>query len=567
MRKKIFFSIIVAGLIITSITMLVSGLLFQSVIQDVMKENVRQLSTLIHQELEQRLQRNEALFPLDNELQNIRVTLIDQDGTVFYDTSKDIASLENHADRPEIQEAMELGFGESLRVSESMGHITYYYAWKLSNQQVLRIAKEETSWVGVMRGYLPIGGGALIVVILFSFYISSYLSHVIIQPLENIAASFNRGKVEVPYKELLPFQSIILQQRAQINQQINELKKEQDKVTRMMNHMKEGFLILDREHRILTINDAAIHLLEARQDVYFYKHVLALTRNQELLATIKLVDAEGIAQTKIIDIGGKSIRFFINTIYEQEQINGIMLFLLDVSEQQRMEKLRREFTSNVSHELKTPLTSIAGFAEMIHSDMIHSLEDAKYFAGKIQQEAKRMILLVSDILKLSKIEESRTKEFEQLDIQKIVASAIEHLQFVAQAKQVTLIERCDSIMVEGNLHLLDELVYNLIDNAIRYNIEQGSVVVSAAVNGEYMELRVKDSGIGIADKYRSRIFERFFTVDKSHSKTSSGTGLGLSIVKHIVEYHGGTISVTSKENEGSEFIILLPLHQATSHNS
>ena len=238
-----------------------------------------------------------------------------------------------------------------------------------------------------------------------------------------------------------------------------------------------------------------------------------------------------------------------------------MLFLLDVSEQQRMEKLRREFTSNVSHELKTPLTSISGFAEMIHSDMIHSMEDAKYFAGKIQQEAKRMNYLVSDILKLSKIEESKNKEFEQVEMRKIVLTAMDHLQLIAQEKKVRLIEQCDPIIVEGNLHLLDELVYNLIDNAIRYNVEGGFVQVAAVSTGTQLELRVKDSGIGIKEKYRGRIFERFFTVDKSHSKTSSGTGLGLSIVKHIVEYHGGTITVESMEGAGSEFIVSLPLVQ------
>ncbi len=561
MRKKIFFSIIAAGLAIASIMMLVTGILFQSVIQDVMQDNVRQVSVLIRQEVEQRLQDGEVLFPLHQELSNIRITLVNADGVVAYDNEIDASLLANHANRPEVQQAQEIGFGQSMRVSESLGGITYYYAWELSNHQILRIAKEEISWIGVMRGYLPIGGGALIVVVLFGFYISSHLSHAIIQPLENIAASLNRGKVEVPYKELLPFQSIILQQRLQINQQINELKKEQDKVTGMMNHMREGFFLLDRDHKILTINDAAIYLLEARQDTYFYKHVLALTRNQELLALIQLVEAEGKAQTKIIDIGSKAIRFFINAIYEQKRLDGIMLFLLDVSEQQRMEKLRREFTSNVSHELKTPLTSISGFAEMIHSDMIHSMEDAKYFAGKIQQEAKRMNYLVSDILKLSKIEESKNKEFEQVEMRKIVLTAMDHLQLIAQEKKVRLIEQCDPIIVEGNLHLLDELVYNLIDNAIRYNVEGGFVQVAAVSTGTQLELRVKDSGIGIKEKYRGRIFERFFTVDKSHSKTSSGTGLGLSIVKHIVEYHGGTITVESMEGAGSEFIVSLPLVQ------
>lgn len=560
MRKNIFIGFVSVGIAVSCLVAIMSGFMFQRVILDIVKEDILQFSLLMHEELEERVVQNND-WNLGKLIESdYRLSVMEADGRVIFDSSLPVAEMENHADREEVRQANELGYGESTRYSKSLRQATYYYARKLSNGMIMRLSKSTDSWISVFAKYLPIASIMLGFILLFAFTVSSRISLAITKPIESLVKSFQSDSASVPYKELQPFQTMMMRQRVQINDQMNQLRRERDKLTGLINHMNEGFLILDMERRIISINEAAVAMLKARAGSYFYKNVMALTRNHEFFDALDNAYT-GVHQTKIIRLDNKSIRFFMSAIEDNGNLDGVMVFLLDVSEQIRLEKIRREFTSNVSHELKTPLTSISGFAEMIHSDMIASLADAKYFAGKILQESNRLFQMVSEILRLSQIEEAVIKEFDTIDLSSVVTQAIDQLQVVADKKQVALIFDEHPVRLQANRNLLMELVYNLINNAIRYNKEGGHVWITVKLINDSVELRVKDEGIGIDTKYQERIFERFFTVDKSHSKQQGGTGLGLSIVKHIIEYHHGSIKIESVVGEGSEFIVQLPCVQ------
>lgn len=490
---------------------------------------------------------------------SFRVTLIAPDGGVLFDSDNDQASMENHLDRPEVQEALRTGSGEDIRRSETMGLDTCYYAAALSDGSILRVSKQTRSIGAVFAGVIPLMAGIVLLTLLLSMLLASRLTRRLVRPVEALAEDLENTVSLRGYEELEPFFAKLREKNRLIGEQVERLRAERDTIKTITSNMKEGLLLLGREKEILSVNASALSLLGTPEGDYEGRNVLVVSRAPELGECIEsAICGEG--ADVIFDREGRACHAFASPVRDDGGlVAGAIVLLLDVTEQQQAEQVRREFTANVSHELKTPLTSISGFAEMLQNGMASGEEDVKRFAGRIYSEARRLIALTDDIIRLSRIEQSGDVETEPVELRALCEGAVEALRFVAEQKQVELSASGDVVTVPGNRQMLDELVCNLADNAVKYNRPGGRVDLTVRREGEWVALTVADTGIGIPREHQARIFERFYRVDKSRSKQTGGTGLGLSIVKHIVERHGGSIFLESAPDAGTSVTVRLPL--------
>lgn len=485
-----------------------------------------------------------------------RLSLISADGKVIYDTRKDADTLANHADREEIKEALETGEGHSTRYSSTLLKKTTYIAKKLADGSVLRISSSrETIGVLVFEAMQPI----LIVIVaalIISAVIAARLSKKIVEPLNSL--DLEHPLENKTYDEIAPLLSRINRQHEQIKEQIKALQKKTDEFTQITDNMKEGLVLLDNDGKILSINPAACRLFEADEEC-IGKDFVSIGRSCEISAAIKRAEESGHSETRT-KCSGRIYQFDISRIESDGSARGSVILFFDMTEQQNAEKMRREFTANVSHELKTPLQGIIGSAELIENGMVRD-EDMPRFVGHIRSETQRLVNLINDIIRLSQLDEGDEMPHERIGLLSLSQEIAEDLGDAAKKKNVTLSVGGNEAYVFGVSRLLYEVIYNLCDNAIKYNREGGQVDINIDSVGGAAKLTVSDTGIGIAPKHQARIFERFYRVDKSHSKATGGTGLGLSIVKHAVQYHGGTVSIESEENKGTRITVTLPLSE------
>lgn len=485
-----------------------------------------------------------------------RLSLISADGKVIYDTREDADTLANHADREEIKEALEMGKGYSTRYSSTLLQKTTYIAKKLADGSVLRISSSrETIGVLVFEAMQPI----LIVIVaalIISAVIAARLSKKIVEPLNSL--DLEHPLENKTYDEIAPLLSRINRQHEQIKEQIKALQKKTDEFTQITDNMKEGLVLLDNDGKILSINPAACRLFEADEEC-IGKDFVSIDRSCEISAAIKRAEESGHSETRT-KYSGRIYQFDISRIESDGSARGSVILFFDMTEQQNAEKMRREFTANVSHELKTPLQGIIGSAELIENGMVRD-EDMPRFVGHIRSEAQRLVNLINDIIRLSQLDEGDEMPHERIGLLSLSQEIAEDLGDAAKKKNVTLSVGGNEAYVFGVSRLLYEVIYNLCDNAIKYNREGGQVDINIDSVGGAAKLTVSDTGIGIAPKHQARIFERFYRVDKSHSKATGGTGLGLSIVKHAVQYHGGTVSIESEENKGTRITVTLPLSE------
>ena len=485
-----------------------------------------------------------------------RLSLISADGKVIYDTREDADTLANHADREEIKEALETGEGHSTRYSSTLLQKTTYIAKKLADGSVLRISSSrETIGVLVFEAMQPI----LIVIVaalIISAVIAARLSKKIVEPLNSL--DLEHPLENKTYDEIAPLLSRINRQHEQIKEQIKALQKKTDEFTQITDNMKEGLVLLDNDGKILSINPAACRLFEADEEC-IGKDFVSIDRSCEISAAIKRAEESGHSETRT-KYSGRIYQFDISRIESDGSARGSVILFFDMTEQQNAEKMRREFTANVSHELKTPLQGIIGSAELIENGMVRD-EDMPRFVGHIRSEAQRLVNLINDIIRLSQLDEGDEMPHERIGLLSLSQEIAEDLGDAAKKKNVTLSVGGNEAYVFGVSRLLYEVIYNLCDNAIKYNRECGQVDINIDSVGGAAKLTVSDTGIGIAPKHQARIFERFYRVDKSHSKATGGTGLGLSIVKHAVQYHGGTVSIESEENKGTRITVTLPLSE------
>ena len=484
-----------------------------------------------------------------------RLTWIDTDGTVLYDTETGNEKLENHKDRAEVKTAFEKGIGESTRYSATLMEKTRYYAKRLEDGTVLRIsAKYATTGLlvlGMLQPIIFIIIGAL----LLSGVLASRLSKRIVEPLNNL--DLERPLENETYEEISPLLNRINRQSGEISKQLRRLEEKTDEFNQITESMKEGLVLLDNKGIVLSINPAARNIFGSDTQGAVGHDFLRLDRSRTLSAAIEKTFEEGHSEIRIERMG-REYQLDISRIESAGKVLGAVMLAFDITEQEYAERNRREFTANVSHELKTPLQGIIGSADLIETGMVKP-EDMPRFIGHIRKEATRLVALIEDIIRLSQLDEGNELPCEEFDLMDIAEEVEQNLESAAGARDITLSLSGRNAIMYGVRRLMYEIVYNLCDNAIKYNLPGGKVEIMVDRKDEEAVLCVKDNGIGIAPEHQDRVFERFYRVDKSHSKSSGGTGLGLSIVKHAVQYHHGKLELKSEIGKGTEITVHFPI--------
>ena len=479
-----------------------------------------------------------------------RFTLVSADGSVLYDSQAKAENMENHLDREEIAEALENGNGSSARYSSTLTERTFYEATRLQNGNVLRISISQVTVGALILGMLP----AICAIILISVVVALIMSH---KMAKSIVKPLNELDLENPaenetYEELTPILTKINKQHKQITRQMRELKQKSDEFEQITASMNEGLVLLDKKGIVLSINAAAKKLFSA-DETAVGRDFLTLDRSTDMSRAIeKALDGKRAEFRE--ERNGSEYQFVINRTESDGKTVGIVILCFDVTETAFAERNRKEFTANVSHELKTPLQSIIGSAELLENGLVKP-EDTKRFVGNIKNEATRLVSLINDIIRLSQLDEDSEPATESVDLYDVANEVVEILTVSAAKKQVELHLNGEPCVMNGIRRYLYEIIYNLCDNAIRYNKDGGKVIVDLKNKDSNIILSVSDTGIGIPAEHQSRIFERFYRVDKSHSKETGGTGLGLSIVKHAVAYHGGKIKLESTVNVGTTITV------------
>ena len=482
-----------------------------------------------------------------------RLTWVAADGTVLYDTKADAGQLPSHADRSEIREALENGTGESTRYSATLLEKTLYYARRLDDGTVLRISvSRATVWVLVVGMLQPIVILLLIVLVL-SAVLAKRLSKHIVEPLNEL--DLEHPLDNDSYEELAPLLGRISRQREQIDRQLRELQRKTDEFSQITRSMQEGLVLLDNHWTLLSINPAAQRLFGADAGCVG-EDFLTVERSHEMSAAIEAAMQNGHSEFRLRK-NGRIYQLDLTRIDSGGEVAGAVLLTFDITERENAEQNRREFTANVSHELKTPLQGIIGSAELLENGMVRP-EDTARFIGHIRSEAQRLVTLIDDIIRLSQLDEGDEMPTETVDLREIAQEAAEDLRGAAEKKHVSLSLEGEAAPVTGVRRLLYEIVYNLCDNAVKYNVDGGGVSIRVEQDGQTASVTVADTGTGIAPEHQGRIFERFYRVDKSHSKASGGTGLGLSIVKHAVQYHHGSIELQSAPGKGTTVRVFFP---------
>lgn len=546
MNKKIFLSSCLVAFTVLIISLAMStGVLFNRFEKQVEQE-LKEESELIASVVEDAGVENIA----DYDFGSRRVTVIGKDGGVIFDSQADASKMENHADREEFKEAVLYGTGMSSRYSDTLTQKNIYYALKLSDGSVLRLSSPHSTIFAIISDLI----GPICLIVLLALILSAILA---IKLSESILKPINALDLDNPennktYDELAPLLTKINRQKLVIENQLHEAKQKQKEFKLITDNMREGLLVIDGNSDILTYNAAAEKLLDITDETSLA--ALKIYRSTQVIDAVDEALKGNNSECQITQ-HSRQYSLIANPVFRDGEIIGAVIVLLDITEKAQREQLRREFTANVSHELKTPLTSIYGFAELM-KDGDMKKEDMEDFAKSIYDETKHLITLVGDIIKLSALDEkSRFYEKEKVDLYALACETAERLKVDAAKKHVTVNVEGEKAEYVGVRQILTDIIYNLCENAIKYNRENGSVDISVKENENNIVLKVKDTGIGIPQEHQERVFERFYRVDKSHSKEIGGTGLGLSIVKHGVMYHGGEISMVSEPGKGTEITV------------
>ena len=548
MNKKIFrSSLLTVCLVLAATIALIMGLLFHFFEKQIQKELANEAGFLAHALENEGAGYFDSFDNKNNRLAgNNRITWIDENGTVLLDSRADVSELDNHADRDEIKTAMKEGKGMSTRYSKTLTEKTVNYAIRLSDGSILRVSIEQYTVVTILMGMLQPILFIMFVALILTLVLSARVSKAIIEPI-------NKLDLEIPenndtYEELTPLLRKIADQKETIGEQLADARKKQKEFNLITENMSEGFLVIDADANLLTYNSAALNLLEITPPAD--RSVLLFCRAKEFRGVISDV-LSGIKAENTMVREERSYSLIANPVYEKESVIGAVVVILDITEREKGDMLRREFTANVSHELKTPLTSISGFAELMKAgDVLEN--DVTDFSKSIYDEAQRLITLVNDIIKISELDgQSIPYEKETVDLYELSKEVIGRLEKEADKKNITFHLIGGRAEIIGVHKILEEMLYNLCDNAIKYNKENGTVDVLVNQTGDGVNVIVRDTGIGIPISHQDRVFERFYRVDKSHSKKVGGTGLGLAIVKHGALYHHAKLSLESTVDVGT----------------
>ena len=510
-----------------------------------------QLSSSVQSEVRERANMLKETVTAENYeslvISDMRLTIVSPDGMVLYDDDEDALILPNHADREEISEALMYGIGESRRFSDTLGQETYYYAIRLGEGSVLRLAKTMSSIWGMFGGAIPIVSIIVFAMLAIGYFLAGRLTKRIVSPINKVSLE---EKLSAPYDELAPFVQTISSQRERISQQISDLQNRSDTIEAIMDSMSEGVIFVDRQGMLLSINKSAADIFATHGSVEG-KNILEILRDAQLNEAMRSA-LSGVRGEINLTHSDRTYRVYFSPVTD----SGAIILFLDITEKSVSEKLRREFSANVSHELKTPLTTIYGNVEMLENGMVRQADTAVFY-GKIKDEAARLIALIEDIIMISELDENSGEIIkENVDLVLVAAEVAQSLEPKAKSQNVKITVSGTGIL-SANRSQMTELFYNLIDNAIKYNKTDGTVNVEISKVKNTVKITVSDTGIGIAQESQSRVFERFYRVDKSRSKKTGGTGLGLAIVKHIVMAYGGTIEMQSSVGKGTVINVLI----------
>ena len=483
-----------------------------------------------------------------------RITYIDQDGTVLFDNEADVSEMKNHSDRTEFQKAEKYGAGESSRYSDTLSEKTIYYALRLKDGTVLRVSGTQDSVLALVENLIFPLCGLLCLMLILSGIMASAISKRIVKPINELdLESPEENRI---YEELSPLLSKIHRQNREIQNQLELAKQQQEEFSLITENMQEGLIVIDKYTMILSANSSAWNLFHMDR-VCQGESVYCLDREEEFRHAIEQV-LSGEHTELVLKLNGSDIQLIANPVIRDKKAEGAVVLLVNVTEKLERESLRREFSANVSHELKTPLTSISGFAEIMQSGLV-KCEDIPQFAGRIYKESQRLLQLVEDVIQISQLDEEKTPyTWEPVDVYQVCKNAFESLKEKAKRLNVHLYICGEYMKMEAVRTLLEEAVYNVCDNAIKYNRNDGSVSVFLTQTAQEIQIVVKDTGVGIPKEDQDRVFERFYRVDKSHSKEIGGTGLGLSIVKHAVGALKGSVILRSEEGNGTEICMKFP---------
>ena len=550
MTKKIFKStVLVSAMILILGSALVMGILYRYFGKQLDGELEKEASYLVYD-----VEQNGVNYLEHLKQKDARITYIDASGNVLYDSQADISSMENHSDRKEFEEAVQKGHGYAERMSSTLSEKTVYYARKLTDGTVLRVAAVHSSILALMLQLLPSVIGVAIVMLILAGIAAARISAKIVEPINTL--DLDHPEDNQIYEEVGPLLSRIHKQNYQIQMQLETARRNQEEFQIITENMQEGLLVIDAYTMILSGNSSVWRMFQLREPK-IGDSVYSLDRNEDFRKVVEDV-LEGQHGSAMLQLDGEYVQLIANPVSRDGKVVGAVLLLVNETEKVERENLRREFSANVSHELKTPLTSISGFAEIIQDGMVQG-EDVQKFAGRIYREAQRLIQLVEDTIKISQLDEGENPyEWEKVDAYAVVKNVCGNLRDIAAKKNVHLFIDGEKLIFCTVKPILEEVIYNLCDNGIKYNREDGTVSIHLQELKDSVEIRVKDNGIGIPREDCSRVFERFYRVDKSHSKAIGGTGLGLSIVKHGVTFLGGTLKMLSEEGKGTEITMTFP---------
>ena len=550
MTKKIFKSIMfVCALVLAVGLAAVMGILYSNFDGQMRKELSKEAAYLAYGVEQQGL----------NYLKNIkdksaRITYIDQDGTVLFDNEADVSEMKNHSDRTEFQKAEKYGAGESSRYSDTLSEKTIYYALRLKDGTVLRVSGTQDSVLALVENLIFPLCGLLCLMLILSGIMASAISKRIVKPINELdLESPEENRI---YEELSPLLSKIHRQNREIQNQLELAKQQQEEFALITENMQEGLIVIDKYTMILSANSSAWNLFHMDRGCQG-ESVYCLDREEEFRHAIEQV-LSGEHTELVLKLNGSDIQLIANPVIRDKKTEGAVVLLVNVTEKLDRESLRREFSANVSHELKTPLTSISGFAEIMQGGLVKN-EDIPKFAGRIYKESQRLLQLVEDVIQISQLDEEKTSYvWEPVDVYQVCKNAFESLKEKAKRLNVHLYICGERMKMEAVRTLLEEAIYNVCDNAIKYNRNDGSVSVFLTQIAQEIQIVVKDTGVGIPKEDQDRVFERFYRVDKSHSKEIGGTGLGLSIVKHAVGALKGSVMLRSEEGNGTEICMKFP---------
>ena len=550
MTKKIFKSIMfVCALVLAVGLAAVMGILYSNFDGQMRKELSKEAAYLAYGVEQQGLD-----YLKNIKDKSARITYIDQDGTVLFDNEADVSEMKNHSDRTEFQKAEKYGAGESSRYSDTLSEKTIYYALRLKDGTILRVSGTQDSVLALVENLIFPLCGLLCLMLILSGIMASAISKRIVKPINELdLESPEENRI---YEELSPLLSKIHRQNREIQNQLELAKQQQEEFSLITENMQEGLIVIDKYTMILSANSSAWNLFHMDR-VCQGESVYCLDREEEFRHAIEQV-LSGEHTELVLKLNGSDIQLIANPVIRDKKTEGAVVLLVNVTEKLERESLRREFSANVSHELKTPLTSISGFAEIMQGGLVKN-EDIPKFAGRIYKESQRLLQLVEDVIQISQLDEEKTSYvWEPVDVYQVCKNAFESLKEKAKRLNVHLYICGERMKMEAVRTLLEEAVYNICDNAIKYNRNDGSVSVFLVQTAQEIQIVVKDTGVGIPKEDQDRVFERFYRVDKSHSKEIGGTGLGLSIVKHAVGALKGSVILRSEEGNGTEICMKFP---------